>query len=189
MNRILYNLLCYFYGILVLFVSNPQSPFLLNVGFIVSQSAGFSREFTFDLEQVSLPPDLPLQNLLGTCKVTRTPQGLLVQANMQAELTLECARCLTDYPQLLKIEFAELYAFSQRSVTDSGLIMPESGRIDLEPLVREYMLLEIPINPQCRPDCAGLCPICGKYLNEKPHTHYDEPGDPRLAELISLLDE
>ena len=170
-------------------MSNPQSPFLLNVGFIVSQSAGFSREFTFDLAQVFLPPDLPLQNLLGICKVTRTPQGILVQAKMQAELTLECARCLTDYPQPLNVEFTELYAFSPRFVTDSELLMPESGRIDLEPLIREYMLLEIPINPQCRPDCAGLCPVCGENLNENPHTHDEEPGDPRLSALKLLLDE
>jgi uncharacterized protein len=170
-------------------VSNPQSPFLLNVGFIVGQSAGYSREFTFDLAQVFLPPDLPLQNLSSICKVTRTPQGILVQVKMQAEFTLECARCLTDYPQVLNIEFTELYAFSQRFVTESGLLMPESGRIDLEPLVREYMLLEIPINPQCRPDCAGLCPFCGENLNDDPHTHKEEPGDPRLSMLKSLIDE
>jgi uncharacterized protein len=170
-------------------VSNPQSPFWLNVGFIVSQTAGFSREFTFDLEEVFLPPDLTLKNLQGTCKVTRTPQGLLVQCKMQAENILECARCLTNYQQPLSIEFTELYAFSQRFATDSGLFMPENGRINLEPLVREYMLLEIPINPQCRPDCAGLCPVCGENLNENPHTHDEEPGDPRLSALKSLLDQ
>lgn len=169
-------------------MSNQQSPFWLNVGFIIRQSAGFSREFTFDLAQTFLPPDLLLQHLQGLCKITRTPQGLLTQSKMHAEHTLECARCLNDYKQMLNIDFTELFAFSQRFVTDSGLLMPENGRINLEPLVREYMLLEIPINPQCRPDCAGLCPVCGENLNENPHTHEDESGDPRLSVLKSLLD-
>ena len=170
-------------------MSNSQSPFVLNVGFIVHQSAGFSRKFTIDLAQIFLPPDLLLQNVEGTCKVTRTPQGLLVQVKMQAKYTIACARCLSDYQQPLNIEFAELYAFSQRNVTDSELLLPEDGTIDLEPLIREYMLLEMPIIPQCRPDCAGLCSICGENLTENPHTHEDEDVDPRLAVLKSLLEE
>lgn len=169
-------------------MSNSQSPFRLNVGFIVHQSAGFSRVFTIDLAQIFLPPDLLLQEMDGTCKVTRTPQGLLVQIKMQAVHPLECARCLTEYKQPLKIEFAELYAFSPRYATDSGLLLPEDGHIDLEPLIREYMLLEIPLIPQCRPDCAGFCSICGENLNENPHTHEDGEVDPRLAALKSLLE-
>lgn len=141
------------------------------------------------MAQVFLVPDLLLQDIHGTCKVTRTPQGLLVQVQMQAEHMEACARCLSDYQQPLKVEFAELYAFSPRFVTDSGLLLPEDGRIDLEPLIREYMLLEIPINPQCRLDCAGLCSICGENLNENPHIHGDEEVDPRLAVLKSLLGE
>jgi uncharacterized protein len=57
---------------------------------------------------------------------------------------------------------------------ESGLVVPEDGNIDLEPIVYEYLLLEIPINPVCREDCKGLCDICGENLNEEshnPHTH------------------
>lgn len=106
---------------------------------------------------------------------------------MRATLQAECVRCLIELLQTLKIDFTELYAFSLRSVSESGLILPEDGHIDLAPLVREYMLLEIPINPVCRADCLGLCPTCGENLNEDPHEHGGETIDPRLANLKDLL--
>jgi uncharacterized protein len=108
---------------------------------------------------------------------------------MHATLQSECARCLTEIEQPLEISFTELYAFSPRTVTESGLILPEDGHIDLAPLVREYMLLEIPISPICRPDCLGLCPVCGESLNENTHHHEEEFIDPRLEGLKKLLDE
>lgn len=80
-------------------------------------------------------------------------------------------RCLTNFDQLLHATFEELYAFDKRSVTESGLILPEDANIDLGPLVREYLLLEMPISPVCRPDCKGLCPICGANLNEETGKH------------------
>jgi uncharacterized protein len=168
-------------------VSDPHSPLRLNVGFVVAQSAGFSRDFPFDIAQISVPPDLRLNSLNGLVRATRTPQGILLQADFHTQIDLECVRCLTDFQQTLAFNFTELYAFSQRYVTDSGLLMPETGIIDLSPVIREYVLLEIPISPLCRPDCKGLCPICGNNLNESTCFHEEESGDPRLASLKSLL--
>jgi uncharacterized protein len=169
---------------------NPtRNPLRLNVGFFVNQSVGYSREFPFEFPELRLEPDLDLKNLAGTARITRTPQGLLVQLKMHATLQSECARCLTEIEQPLEISFTELYAFSPRTVTESGLILPEDGHIDLAPLVREYMLLEIPISPICRPDCLGLCPVCGESLNENTHHHEEEFIDPRLEGLKKLLDE
>jgi uncharacterized protein len=152
-------------------VSSIFSPLRLNVGFVVRQSIGFSRDFDFALPTLSLPPDLVLNDLEGTAHVSRTPQGLLAQVQLQATMPVECVRCLTPLVQPLTTDFTELYAFSQRFATESGLILPEDGNINLEPLVREYMLLEVPINPLCKPDCKGLCPICGKDLNEETCNH------------------
>jgi uncharacterized protein len=170
-------------------VPDPHSPLRLNVGFIVAQSAGFFRDFPFDLPQINIPPDLQMISLNGTIRATRTPQGILLQENFAVQTGLECVRCLTDFQQTLGVDFTELYAFSQRYVTDSGLLMPESGVIDLSPVLREYILLEIPISPLCRPDCKGLCPICGNNLNEVTCYHDEEMGDPRLASLKALLDK
>jgi uncharacterized protein len=169
-------------------VSDPHSPLRLNVGFVVAQSAGFSRDIPLEIPQIRLPPDLQLNLLVGMVRVTRTPQGILLQADLHAQTELECVRCLTGFEQTLNINFTELYAFSQRYVTDSGLLMPETGIIDLHPVLREYAMLEIPISPLCKPNCKGLCPICGNNLNESTCSHEDDPGDPRLASLKALLD-
>ena len=170
-------------------MTDPHSPLRLNVGFIVAQSAGFSRDFPFDLPQINIPPDLQLSRLIGIVRTTRTPQGILVQAELKGLVMLECVRCLTEFEQLLNINFTELYAFSQRYMTESGLLMPETGFIDLNPVLREVALLEIPISPLCRPDCKGLCPICGNNLNESTCNHEDDSVDPRLADLKKLLDQ
>ena len=169
-------------------MSDPHSPLRLNVGFVVAQTAGFSRDFPFELQQINIPPDLQLSSLSGFVQATRTPQGILLQVDFQAQISLECVRCLTDFQQSLDVIFTELYAFSKRYVTDSGLLMPESGIIDLNPVLREYILLEIPISPLCRLDCKGLCPICGNNFNESTCNHEEDSVDPRLAALKKLLD-
>jgi uncharacterized protein len=168
-------------------VSTLRAPLRLNVGFIVHQGIGYSREFDFDIPELPLPPDQELRNVKGIARITRTPQGLLSQVKMHAILYTDCARCLTTFPQSLDIDFTELYAFAQKFATESGLILPEDGNIDLEPLVREYMLLEVPLNPLCKPDCKGLCPICGGNLNEQACNHDAEAIDSRLAALKTFL--
>lgn len=101
----------------------------------------------------------------------RTQQGILVQAEFKASTVLECVRCLTEFNQSLSIDFSELYAFKYRGISESGLLLPEDGNINLGPLVREYLLLEVPISPVCRSDCLGLCTICGADLNHETCEH------------------
>ncbi len=169
-------------------MNQSRQSLRLNVGFLIHQSVGSSRDFYFDLPSVFLEPDLTLESLQGSAKITRTPQGLLVQGKMQALIQAECVRCLTDTLQQLSSDFTELYAFSLRSSSESEMILPEDGFVDLGPLIREYMVLEIPINPLCRPDCRGICAICGEPQGEQIHIHEVEAGDPRLAVLKTLLD-
>jgi uncharacterized protein len=169
-------------------LANPLSPLRLNVGFVAHQSVGYNRDFSIEINRIHLPPDLDLIDLRGTARVGRTPQGLLVLVKMRAMVLAQCVRCLADFQQALAVDFAELYAFTQRSVTDSGLILPEDGHIDLTPLVREYMLLDVPISLLCSPSCKGLCQVCGENLNESNCNHGPEGGDPRLTILESRLD-
>jgi uncharacterized protein len=168
-------------------VFTPHDFFILNFGFVVHQTVGYNRDFGFEAPFVRLQPDLNLTDLSGSARVTRTAQGLLLQVNMSAFVNAECVRCLAEFSQPLEIDFTELYAFSPDSVTESGLLMPENGKIDLAPVVREEMLLAIPLSPLCKPECKGLCPICGENLNETTCTHEDEDLDPRLNALKSLL--
>lgn len=163
-----------------------SNPLLLNVGFIIHQTVGYVREFPFDFERIFLPPDTELTNLRGVVRVTRTAQGLLLQGNLQAEIKIECGRCLVEFLQPLRAEFIDLYAFTQNSVTESGLILPENGKINLAPTLRDEMLLSVPINPVCRADCKGLCPVCGENLNESDCEHHRQEGNPSQDQLRSL---
>jgi len=149
-------------------VNSPHSsqPLQINVGFLLNQPIGTSRDIHFDLAELSLSSDLEVKDFNGLVRITRTPQGMLVQGDFNSMIQLECVRCLEESPQPLSVEFSELYAFKSKSATESNLILPEDGKINLTPLVREYMLLEIPISPLCKPDCLGLCIICGTNLNE-----------------------
>lgn len=170
-------------------MNQSRTALRLDVGFITTLTVGSSREFLFDFPQIHLQPDLDLKDLSGKAKVTRTPQGLLVEIQMHANYPAECGRCLNEFEQSLDIDFKELYSFPGRGLEESDLSLPADGKIDLAPLVREYMLLEVPINPVCTPECKGICSICGESLAEPTHSHEQQAIDPRMAALKALLDE
>jgi len=168
-------------------VKTPPHPLRLNIGFLISQPIGTSRDFNFEYPEVQVGEDLNLSDFYGTAIFNRTPQGLFLQADFHGSLMLECVRCLDLFDQRLKMTFSELFAFDHRSISESGLLVPESGYIDLEPLLREYVILEIPISPICKPDCKGLCLECGLNLNEKDCGHHQPSSDTTFSELKTSL--
>jgi len=159
-------------------VNLPRYPFKINVGFLLNQPIGASRDIHFDYPEVLLKPDLQLSSFKGAVRVGRTPQGIFVQGEFRGKTPAECVRCLTEFRQTLHATFEELYAFDKRSITESGLILPEDANVDLEPIIREYLLIEMPISPICRPDCKGLCPVCGADLNEESGEHFHPEESP-----------
>jgi uncharacterized protein len=168
---------------------NTQNKQLqLNVGFIAQGDIGYSREFLFDCPSLFIQPDLQLSGLKGMAAISRTSEGLLFQGEFQADIHATCCRCLTSFDQHLTTDFAELFTFQSHAQDDTELIYPEDGHIDLGPIIREYLLLEFPINPICKTDCQGLCPICGKNLNQGVCDHRSDPIDPRMSVLKKLLD-
>lgn len=167
---------------------NPRKPFRINVGFIVHEEVGYSHEIPFEIEQITLD-DLELKNLVGKVDIGRTPQGLVVQGKFEADTVLECVRCLGEFTYPLDWEFTELFAFNKKSVSESGLLLPEDVHIDLAPLLREYALLEIPIKPLHASDCKGLCPECGQDLNVRDCGHRPDVSDSPFARIKDLLDE
>jgi len=166
---------------------NPRKPFRINVGFIMHEEVGYSHEIPFEIEKAKLE-DLELKNLVGKVDIGRTPQGLVVQGKFEADTKLECVRCLREFISPLDWEFTELYAFTKKSVSESGLLLPEDAHIELGPLLREYALLEIPIKPLHDPDCKGLCIECGQDLNIKDCGHSQDIDDSPFAKLKDLLE-
>jgi len=146
-------------------VASQRFPLKINVGFFNNLPVGSFRDISFEFAELHLPPDLDVSNFFGKVHVSRTPQGLFFEGDFQAETPSECVRCLEPFSQFLHVTFEEVYAYKATNFTESGLIIPEDGNIDLSPVVREYLMLENPIKPLCKPDCQGLCVVCGENLN------------------------
>jgi uncharacterized protein len=146
-------------------VTSQRYPLKFNVGFFFNLPIGSYRDIHFDFPELHLPPDLDVTRFSGTVHISRTPQGLLCDGAFNALTASECVRCLEPFEQPLKTEFSEVYAFKAHNFTESGLFVPEDGNIDLSPVIREYLMLDLPIKPLCKPDCLGLCIVCGENLN------------------------
>ena len=169
---------------------NTQTSHLkFNLGFIAQQSIGYNRDFHFQFSVLALQPEFVVRNLEGKIVVSRTSEGLLIQGRFQALFDSVCSRCLVTFEDVLKTDFTELYTFQSHVQKDTELIYPENGQIDFTPIVGEYLMIELPINPVCKNDCKGLCVVCGNDLNTEVCDHGIESIDPRLEILKSLLDE
>lgn len=171
------------------FVNRIQHPLRINLGFMLQQPGGTVRTIDYDFGPVVLDQDLELDSLSGHSKVTRTGHGLIIETELHTTVPAECGRCLTEFPHPLQTGFSDLYVFSHKDRSDDDLLFPEDGFVDLGPTAREQILLEIPINLVCKPDCKGLCSVCGANKNEGDCGHVEDDIDPRLANLRSLLDD
>jgi uncharacterized protein len=152
-------------------VNPDRRPFRINIGFLINQTVGTLREIPIEAESYSLEKEFPVENLHGTISLARTHNGIRSITDVHAVTDSECGRCLEPFKQDLHTEFEENFTFENRPLSEEELIIPEDGNIDFEPLIREYLVLEMPYKPVCRPDCKGLCVICGQNLNEKDCGH------------------
>ena len=124
--------------------------------------------------------------------LTSVSEGVYVSGNVRGSLTGECGRCLEEISQSFDVPIAELFAYAD-STTEETTDEDEVGRmqgdlLDLEPAVRDAVVLTLPTNPVCRPDCQGLCVDCGARLDDLPADHSHEDVDPRWAALRKLSD-
>jgi uncharacterized protein len=129
--------------------------------------------------------DLKVEFVRGTLRLTRTNRRILVKGNLRTAVETECVRCLTLFRLTLTIQLEELFALS--SAVDPIYFINDDGWLDLKQPLREQILLTMPIQVVCRPDCKGLCSQCGQNLNEGPCDCKTDEIDPRLATLKSLL--
>ena len=125
-------------------------------------------------------------------------EGVLLTATAQLQVSAECARCLDPLSWEEEVELTELFAYpdtdargaivEEPAEDDDPLPTLQDDMIDLEPTLRDAVVLALPLAPLCRDDCAGLCPECGVRLDDNPgHAH--EQTDPRWAALAALVDD
>jgi len=165
---------------------------------------------SFNLRRVKLRPgeelrealevDLPVLELGGQryvavpdqvvaeLAITRTTTGTALALAFDARLTGPCYRCLGDAVVDLPIRAREYQAGETGGHADEQMTSPYvvDDRVDVSAWARDAVALALPDQILCRRDCAGLCAVCGRSLNEEPHGHDEREADPRWAALEEL---
>ena len=120
--------------------------------------------------------------------LTRLTSGLMLELDFDVRLVGPCVRCLADAGVSLSVQGREYQATSPGEADELKTPYLTDDRLDLSGWARDAVALSLPEQILCRPDCAGLCPICGVDLNLEPHTHDEVESDPRWAALADLRD-
>ncbi|HKW79086.1 MAG TPA: DUF177 domain-containing protein [Candidatus Limnocylindria bacterium] len=157
---------------------------------------------THDLAEAAITPhsdhaallELGAHAVEGEARLTHTNPGILVQGVVRTDVELECGRCLDRFVSRVPARIEEQYYATIDVVSGVPLADPPPDArtighdfvIDVTPLIREHVLLELPLKPLCREDCAGICPMCGVDQNVRPHRH-EEVADERWSQLGKLL--
>jgi uncharacterized protein len=176
--------------------ADPRSPLVFDVR-TLRRHSGSMEEYRrsvpapagLGLDLIGVPEGAPLALDVRLESVT---EGVLVSGTVTAQVVGECGRCLDLVSQDLDVEIRELFAYPD-STTDETTEEDEVHRVDgdhldIEPVVRDAVVLGLPWTPLCRPDCAGLCVDCGRRLDDLPAGHSHELLDPRWAALAAFTD-
>jgi uncharacterized protein len=121
-------------------------------------------------------------------------EGVLVTGTADADLEGECSRCLEPIEDSIHVDLQELFVYddpndrsNRPDELDDDVSRLVGDLIDLEPLLRDAVVLALPFQPLCRDDCPGLCVECGARLADDPEHGHDAPIDPRWAALGDVV--
>jgi uncharacterized protein len=171
---------------------DPRAPLVLDTREL-GRRPGSQREVS---RTVPAPADLGIEVLRVPeggpveldLRIEAVMEGVLVTGTATAGLEGECVRCLEPITDELSATFQELFVYDDHGIPgeDDEVSVLEGDLLDLEPLLRDAVVLALPFQPLCEDDCPGLCIECGARLAENPdHTH-EAPIDPRWAKLTKL---
>ncbi len=170
---------------------NPASPWVFDTRLLVRQPGVMKRLQTtltsdekMGIEVFAVPAGEPVTLNLRFESVV---EGVLVSGTAISRATGECARCLGPIERPVGADLRELYAYPNSATAqtndDDEVAVLQDDLIDLEELVRDEIVVQMPLAPLCRPDCAGLCPTCGERVDDLEPGHNHEILDPRWAAL------
>jgi uncharacterized protein len=172
---------------------STDAPLAWNVAGLLGDPPGAERLLDIDDATIDLGDDLALARpISGRVRLVRTNRGILATSDLRTALALECSRCLREIVEPVAVHLEDEYLPALDLTTGRPLPIddePDVARLtdhhelDLEPAVRDAILLAEPIAPLCEPDCPGLCIVCGLRLDEGVHDHPDDDIDPRLEVL------
>lgn len=138
------------------------------------------------IDVIGVPPGSPIDLEL---RLESVVEGVLVTGTAEVLLRGECARCLEEINDRALIDIQELFLYPGKELDDAEASRLEGDLIDLEPVLRDAVVLDLPFMPLCQPQCAGLCPQCGANLNTDPRHSHGESTDPRWTGLAAWASE
>lgn len=169
---------------------DPRSPLVVNTHELTRRPGSMlTRRFS-----VPAPPDLGVE-LLGVpedsaveveLRLEAVMEGVLVSGRAGATVVGECARCLDRVQDRLEVTLQELYVYPESEVEEGEAGRLDGEHLDLEPVLRDAVVLALPFRPVCDPGCLGLCLECGARLSSDPGHAHAESIDPRWAALTAL---
>jgi uncharacterized protein len=170
-------------------VNKPDRIFRINIGFLINQPIGYTREIPFQVGHFTFRENIEVEDLEGMLILNRTQSGLRINAEFNAKMEAQCGRCLENFMLPLSTKFEEIFTFENHPLSEDELIIPEDGNIDFQPYICDYLMLEVPINPICKPDCQGLCDICGENLNIRDCGHeHERSGMTAMAQSFRAVE-
>ena len=171
-----------------------------NVSQLLKEHTGPSRHHQLHEDISDLDPTLkPLTALNGNVELIRTPDGILVRADLHTSVELTCSRCLTQFSMPVRFKVDEEFLptvdimtgarLPETEDTDPATLIDIHHLLDLTEIVRQDLNLALPYVPLCRNECKGLCPNCGQNWNDGDCDCTEQALDPRFAVLQQLLDD
>jgi uncharacterized protein len=169
-----------------------------NVAQLLKQHSGTTRTHVVDVELPNLDEELQLRApVQGEVTFMRTSDGVLVTGVLHTEVEISCDRCLEPFVVPVSISLEESFLATVDILTgmpveleegaDRAVLIDSQHTLDLTEVVRQDILVALPMHPVCSPDCRGLCPECGKNLNEGPCDCQPAPVDLRWEALRDLV--
>jgi uncharacterized protein len=149
-------------------------------------------EVELDLEPFELGGEryLPVPGTVpAELEITKAATGTVFRLGFTARLHGPCYRCLDDAVLELPIAAREYQATNPDGSDELRTPYLHDDNLDLAGWARDAVALALPDKILCRPDCAGLCPVCGKDLNKEPHAHEEQQADSRWAALEELREQ
>jgi len=169
---------------------------LLKAPVVTSQRVELDNDDHLDLEENEARLAGPIT---GQVRLHRTNRGIFVDGVAEVPVELECTRCLKTFTQKFELPIRELFypvidvetGLPVAAPEDDDLSYPidQNHTLDLREAIRQNLLLALPIKTLCKEDCAGLCPQCGKDLNDGPCDCVPDTEDDRFAALRQLLEQ